>query len=536
MDPRPALTPAAQYLRMSTDHQRYSIENQTRVIAEYADARGYEIVRTYTDDARSGLTLRGRPALSQLLADVVAGGMPYATVLVQDISRWGRFQDLDESAHYEFICRSSGVTVKYCAEPFDNDGSIYASIVKQLKRVMAAEYSRELSARVARAMRLLASKGYRMSGSPGFGIRRLVLDEDGFPLVTLQQGQRKAVQGHRIMLVPGPAEEVAVVRQIFHLRVHRKLSMVAIAARLNADGVPNEFGRPWGERAIRTVLTNEKYIGNNIFGYLNKRLGEKAVPQPPEMWVRCDEAFPPIVDRKLFLQARRLIPPPKLVLSEAELLKRLRALWQRTGMLSRKIMDDCKTIPNANTFIKRFGSLSETYRLVGYDHKIALQARHRGLTDAEMLERLAWLLAERGKLSHRIVDGETKVPASVTYAERFGSLYAAFRLIGHLPPYPSESRRRLAWKYSDEGMMEGLSALYERHGFLSQRLIDADPAIPVYSSYRRRFGAIKDLYYYLGVGYQPRQLASREPGADGQFRDRAWEAKMRRARSEPDAS
>ena len=201
MDPPRALTPAAQYLRMSTDHQRYSIENQARVIAEYAASRGYEIVQTYTDDARSGLTLHGRPALSQLLADVVAGNALYSTILVQDISRWGRFQDLDESAHYEFICRSSGVAVRYCAEPFDNDGSIYSSIIKQLKRVMAAEYSRELSAKVARAMRLLASKGYRMSGSPGFGIRRLVLDEEGYPLVTLEQGQRKAVQGVSLFLV-----------------------------------------------------------------------------------------------------------------------------------------------------------------------------------------------------------------------------------------------------------------------------------------------------------------------------------------------
>ncbi|HLZ77165.1 recombinase family protein [Phenylobacterium sp.] len=536
MDPRPALTPAAQYVRMSTDHQRYSIENQTRVIGEYAVSRGYEVVQTYTDDARSGLTLRGRPALSQLLADVVAGDLPYSTILVQDISRWGRFQDLDESAHYEFICRSSGVAVRYCAEPFDNDGSIYSSIVKQLKRVMAAEYSRELSAKVARAMRLLASKGYRMSGSPGFGIRRLVLDECDYPLVTLEQGQRKAVQGHRIMLVPGPPEEVAVVRQIFHLRVVCKLSMVAIADQLNANGVQNEFGRPWGEKAVKTVLTNEKYIGNNIFGYLNKRLGGKAIPQPPETWVRFDEAFPPIVDRKLFMQARRLIPPPKLLLTDDELLKRLRALWQRTGMLSRKIIGDCKTIPNANTYIKRFGSLSATYRLIGYDHKLALQARHRGLTDQEMLERLAWLLAERGKLSHRIVDGETRVPASITYAERFGSLYAAFRLIGHFPPYPSESRRRLAWKYSDAGMMEGLRALYERHNYLSLRLINADPAIPCYSNYQRRFGSIKDLYFYLGVGYQPRQIASRERGADGKFLDRARDAKLRRRRRPPSAS
>ena len=57
---------AAQYVRMSTDHQRYSIEDQSRVIADYAAARDYEIVRTYADAGRSGLNLKGRPALSRL--------------------------------------------------------------------------------------------------------------------------------------------------------------------------------------------------------------------------------------------------------------------------------------------------------------------------------------------------------------------------------------------------------------------------------------------------------------------------------------
>ena len=37
---------AARYVRMSTDHQRYSTENQADAIAIYAAAHGFEIVRT----------------------------------------------------------------------------------------------------------------------------------------------------------------------------------------------------------------------------------------------------------------------------------------------------------------------------------------------------------------------------------------------------------------------------------------------------------------------------------------------------------
>ena len=137
---------AAQYVRMSTDYQRYSIENQAAVIAAYAQAHDLSIVRTYRDEGESGLKLKNRPGLIQLLDDVRSDRADFGHILVYDISRWGRFQDVDESAHHEFICKQAGIKVAYCAEQFDNDGSMVSNIVKNIKRVMAAEYSRELSA------------------------------------------------------------------------------------------------------------------------------------------------------------------------------------------------------------------------------------------------------------------------------------------------------------------------------------------------------------------------------------------------------
>ena len=84
---------AAQYIRMSTEHQQYSTENQADVIREYAAARGYEIVKTYADEGKSGLSVAGRDALARLLADVQAGKVDFSAILVYDVSRWGRFQD-----------------------------------------------------------------------------------------------------------------------------------------------------------------------------------------------------------------------------------------------------------------------------------------------------------------------------------------------------------------------------------------------------------------------------------------------------------
>src|SRR4051812_29688014 len=92
---------AAQYVRMSTDHQRYSTANQSDVLQAYADAHGLTITRTYSDEGKSGLRLAGRAGLKRLIADVQNGRADFGVLLVYDVSRWGRFQDADESAYYE---------------------------------------------------------------------------------------------------------------------------------------------------------------------------------------------------------------------------------------------------------------------------------------------------------------------------------------------------------------------------------------------------------------------------------------------------
>ena len=131
---------AAQYVRMSTEHQKYSTENQAEIIAAYAVRRGFEIVRTYEDAGKSGLRIDGRASLQKLIGDVRAGSPGFQAILVYDVSRRGRFQDADESAYYEFICREAGISVHYCAEQFENDGSLSATVIKSMKRAMAGEY------------------------------------------------------------------------------------------------------------------------------------------------------------------------------------------------------------------------------------------------------------------------------------------------------------------------------------------------------------------------------------------------------------
>src|SRR5580692_333255 len=133
---------------MSTEHQQYSTANQADAILRYAESNGMVIIRTYADAGKSGLSLNTRHALQQLIREVETKRPDFGAILVYDVSRWGRFQDTDESAYYEFLCKRAKVQVHYCAETFVNDGSLSSTLLKTIKRTMAGEYSRELSLKV----------------------------------------------------------------------------------------------------------------------------------------------------------------------------------------------------------------------------------------------------------------------------------------------------------------------------------------------------------------------------------------------------
>src|SRR5688572_11451681 len=170
---------AAVYVRMSTEHQKYSITNQLSAITQYAVLHDIDIATVYEDDGKSGLTLKGRPALGRLFGDMAKEGRDFDRILVYDISRWGRFQDPDESAHYEFQCRQHGVEVVYCEEPFVNDGSPLSAIWKNMKRAMAAEFSREYSTKVLVTLCEMARRGYFTGGRTIYGFERAAVAEDG---------------------------------------------------------------------------------------------------------------------------------------------------------------------------------------------------------------------------------------------------------------------------------------------------------------------------------------------------------------------
>jgi DNA invertase Pin-like site-specific DNA recombinase len=301
------LVPAAQYLRMSTEHQRYSLQNQSSAIQEYASDKGFDIVRTYSDSARSGLQLKSRVGLKQLLQDVMSGAAKFRAILVYDISRWGRFQDSDESAHYEFLCKCAGVPVHYCAENFSNDLDFPNMIMKVLKRTMAGEYSRELGVKVLAGQKRLARLGFKQGGVAGYGFRRMLVGPDRLEKQELHLGQRKSIASDRVILVPGPLEEVQTVEEIYRMLIEEGKSVYAIARTLNEKGIQYQGHSRWNHYAVYRILTHPKYQGTHRFAATSSRLGSACVQTPKSEWVLTPGAFLPIVEHSTFAKAQEAL-------------------------------------------------------------------------------------------------------------------------------------------------------------------------------------------------------------------------------------
>ncbi len=169
-----------------------------------------------------------------------------------------------------------------------------------------------------------------------------------------------------MVLTPGPPEEVEVVRRLYRLFVLQQRSETEIAAQLNAEGLVTDRGQPWTRATVHQVLTNEKYIGNNVFNRSSFKLKTKRVTNTPDMWVRKNSAFPGIVDADFFEAAQRIIRARSARFTDDELLAKLAQVLQSKGALSGVIIDEFEDMPSSSVYRHRFGSLLQAYQLIGY--------------------------------------------------------------------------------------------------------------------------------------------------------------------------
>jgi hypothetical protein len=166
--------------------------------------------------------------------------------------------------------------------------------------------------------------------------------------------------------VPGPEEEIRVVRRIYELFIKDGKRESEIADLLNSEGRVTDLGRPWNRTTVNEILTNEKYIGNNVYNRTSFKLKRKHVANSEDMWVRKDDAFERIVAHEMFFTARGIIQERNRRFTDDEMIERLKALTESNSTISAALIDAADDMPTAATYRSRFGSLIRAYQLAGY--------------------------------------------------------------------------------------------------------------------------------------------------------------------------
>jgi DNA invertase Pin-like site-specific DNA recombinase len=343
------------YCRKSTkDMQENSLEIQEEIIRKYADEQGLEVIKIFSDKA-SGRQVKGRDSFLELLRWVEK--KTFQKILVRDVTRWGRFDDVDESAYWEYHCKIHGKEVIFIEEDFRNDNSLYDALVKNIKRVMAAEYSRKLGKLVLAGSKKIASQGFTLGGSTPYGLKRMLVSQKRVHLRILNKGERKSVGNERVVFVPGNKEQIENVNLIYSLYIDDLLGGTKICNYLNGHAIPSPTGGKWRANTIYTILKREIYIGTMVYNMVSKVPGANEKKRNPESeWVKCKGAFIPIIEKGVFFEAKKMREARRRSYSDDELLSMLRDQYQKYGIISSSLFFR-NGLPRAETYKKRFGSL-----------------------------------------------------------------------------------------------------------------------------------------------------------------------------------
>jgi DNA invertase Pin-like site-specific DNA recombinase len=294
----PTLTPAAAYLRMSSDQQGGSIEQQREGIKRYAATHGFLIVEEYCDEGKSGSRKQEkRTEFHRIVADAEAG--KFKAILCWDVSRFGRQDSLDAAAAKSRL-RRSGVFLETVTQGRIDWGTFIGRVQDALLQEAAHEYARTLGSNSVRGRVSAVEQGWWPHGVCPYGYLRAVFNNQGERVQVIPRnaaGVGKA-RGYRVKLEPEPAE-AELIRWIFDQFVNRDTSLRQIALEVEERGVaaPRKGQTGWSYRLIRYILENPIYAGDVTIGQVKRGTEEPFTKAPATV---KSGALPALVDRRTF--------------------------------------------------------------------------------------------------------------------------------------------------------------------------------------------------------------------------------------------
>ena len=292
----------ALYLRLSKEDERQkesaSIENQRKILQEFADAKGLLVHGEYVDDGFSGTNLN-RPAFQRMLNDIEKGEINI--VLTKDLSRLGRnsgkvslmLDDYFPKHRVRYISVSEGIDTA--------EQSAMNHIVAPVQNMVNELYAGDISRKIRTSLYMKMKEGEYIGAFAPYGYQ-------------------KDTQDKNHLLVDEKAAEV--VRRMFAL-AKEGYPPSEIAKMFQEEGIltPSLYRYekyPWLDRTkyrgavewkvanIRKMLRNEVYLGHTLQGK-NIRPSFKSsccYGKPKEEWVIVKDTHEALVDEETWSKVR----------------------------------------------------------------------------------------------------------------------------------------------------------------------------------------------------------------------------------------
>jgi len=280
------MIPCALYLRYSSDRQNErSPEDQAAVCRPYMERLGFTITTVYVDRAKSGATVHERADFQRMLRDAKTGS--FKAVCAETTSRYGR--DEEDRAAARKRLTFCGVAIY---TPVDG---VVSRLTDGIKAVIDAHQLEDLKVMIRRGMAAVIRDG-RHNGGSAYGYATI----PGKPGL--------------LEVVPDQAE---IVRRIFREYITGDTPR-AMAARLNAEGVPPPRGAYWRASTINGhtrrktgTLQCELYCGrliwNRAYRVRDPDTGQRVWRYKPESeWQRNEAPHLRIIDDDTFEAAQRI--------------------------------------------------------------------------------------------------------------------------------------------------------------------------------------------------------------------------------------
>lgn len=268
---------AAIYARYSSDNQREeSIDAQIRAIKEFAKNNNIQIVKVYTDEARTATT-DDRPQFLQMIKDSEFN--LFNAIVVHKLDRFAR--NRYDSAFYKKKLKDNRVKIISVLEHLDD--SPESIILESVLEGMAEYYSKNLSREVMKGMKETALQCKHTGGTPPLGY-----DVNPDKTYSINEKESKTVQMIFQMYADG-------------------FGYTQIVDELNKHGYKTKNGIPFAQNSFHSILNNEKYTGTFIFNRSWKKVNGKRNShkmKPEDEIIKIKDGMPRIISDELWDKVR----------------------------------------------------------------------------------------------------------------------------------------------------------------------------------------------------------------------------------------